>query len=102
MATRKTTAAADDLADAVSNAGRRAGASARRTGASAGAAIDEAASSGARRVRRAARSSSDAYDAASEEIGGQVASLEDTIRQNPLAAAGAALLIGVVLGRFVL
>lgn len=102
MASRKITDAGEDLADAVSTAGRKAGARARRAGSSAGATIERGASKGATRVRRAARSSADAYDAATDEVDGRVDSIEETIRRNPIAAAGAALLVGVVLGRFIL
>lgn len=102
MATRKITDDADDAADAVRAAGRKAGSRARRAGAGVGDAIDRASGAGATRVRRAARKSASAYDAATDEFDDRVGSLEETIRRNPLAAAGAALLVGVVLGRFVL
>lgn len=93
---------ADDAADALSEAGRRAGGQVRRAGRSAGDAIDDAGRSGAASVRRGARKGARAYEAAADEVELRAGSLEDTIRENPLAAAGAALLIGVVLGRFVL
>ena len=102
MATGDTTRKADELADAVTKAGRRAGAGARRAGAETGARIDRAADAGARNVRRAARQASAAYDETAEDFNDHVGSLEETIRRNPLAAAGAALLVGVVLGRFFL
>lgn len=104
MATRSSrlTDAADEAADAVRAAGRRTGASARRAGADLGDAIDGASATGATRVRRAARSSADAYDEAADEFEARAGSIEDQIRRNPIAAAGAALVIGLVLGRFVL
>lgn len=103
MASRsKITEAGDDVADAVSSAGRRAGSRARKAGADAAAAIDGAATASASRMRRASRAGARAYDDAVEEVDGRVATLEETIRQNPLAAAGAALVIGLFLGRFVL
>lgn len=103
MATRRNiNEAADDAADALASGGGRASSRARRAGADVGDAIDRASSAGATRVRRAARRASSAYDETADDFEGRVATLEDTIRDNPLAAAGAALLIGVVLGRFVL
>ncbi|MDR4307894.1 hypothetical protein IHQ68_14825 [Chelatococcus sambhunathii] len=102
MATSKTTDIADDVADAAASTGHRAGAQARHAGADLGDTIDRTANAGAGGVRRAARKTVAAHDAAAVEFDGRAESLEDAIRRNPLAAAGAALLIGVVLGRFFL
>lgn len=90
------------LADNVEAAGAKAGETARDFGAKADEAIDRAAAKGGAAIRRTARRGAYAYDDAADEIDGRVASIEDSIRRNPLAAAGAALVIGVFLGRFVL
>jgi hypothetical protein len=102
MATRRTSGKAEEAAESVGSTGRRAASRARKAGADVGDAIDRGSASGAARVRRAARRSSAAYEGASDEFGERAGSLEEQIRRNPLAAAGAALLVGVVLGRFVL
>lgn len=102
MATSKTTDMADKVADAAASTGHRAGARARRAGADLGDTIDRTATAGASSVRRAARKAVAAQDAATAEFETRTESIEDAIRRNPLAAAGAALLIGVVLGRFIL
>ncbi|RXF74320.1 hypothetical protein [Hansschlegelia zhihuaiae] len=102
METRRTTGKADEMTEAVGSTGRRAASQARKAGADIGDAIDRNSASGAAHVRRASRKSSAAYEAATDEFDDRMGSLEAQIRRNPLAAAGAALLVGVVLGRFVL
>jgi hypothetical protein len=102
MATNNFTNAGDDAADAVARGGEQAGAGARQAGSRVGEAVDEAAKDAARHMRSTARRGASVYDEAVDEIDGRARSLEDTIRENPLAAAGAALLVGVVLGRFIL
>lgn len=98
----KITDVGDGIADAVESAGREAGSAARRAGEEAGSAFERGSAEGARRFRRAGRRGAAAYDDAAEDFERRTASLEETIRRNPLASAGAALLVGVVLGRFVL
>jgi ElaB/YqjD/DUF883 family membrane-anchored ribosome-binding protein len=93
---------ANDLADGVADAGRKTAASARNAGETAASKVESASVKGASSIRRGGRSGSAAYDDVSAEIDERVSSLEDTIRQNPLAAAGAALVVGIFLGRFVL
>lgn len=102
MATRKFTDDADDAADSIEAAGLRAGVRARRAGGRVGDAIDQASDAGSAGLRRTARKSAGAYDATIDQVDGRAADLGETIRQNPLAATGVALLIGVVLGRFIL
>ncbi|PZQ15772.1 MAG: hypothetical protein DI565_07960 [Ancylobacter novellus] len=94
----KITEAGDEIADAVSSAGRTAESAARRAGAT----LEHEAAEGADRFRRAGRRGARAYDEALEDFEGRADSLEATIRRNPLAAAGAALLVGIVFGRFIL
>ncbi|MET0314292.1 MAG: hypothetical protein ABW275_07865 [Hansschlegelia sp.] len=93
---------ANDLAAGVADAGRHTAASARNAGETAASKVERASSKGASAIRRGGRSGSAAYDEAASEFDGRMASIEDTIRQNPLAAAGAALVVGIFLGRFVL
>lgn len=95
MANSKITEAADDLADTVAQAGRKAEAGA----AKAAGAVRSASTRGATQIRRSARQAEAAYDDGADAVEGRVGSIEDAIRRNPLAAAGAALLVGVVLGR---
>lgn len=64
-------------------------------------AINRVADVGAAKMRGGERQSVRARTAA-DPFDVRASSLEETVRDNPLAAAGAALLIGVVLGRFVL
>lgn len=93
---------ADDLADGVAAAGRKAGANARRTGASVADGVERASSKGASAIRRGGRQGSVAYRDASTEIDGRVSSIEESIRENPIAAVAAAAVVGLFLGRFVL
>ena len=93
---------ADELADNISQKGHEAGAKTRSAGAQAGDSVASAADEGARRLKDAARRGGHAYDEAMGDLSARRASLEETIRQNPLGAAAGALLVGFVLGRFVL
>jgi ElaB/YqjD/DUF883 family membrane-anchored ribosome-binding protein len=93
---------ANDLASGVAETGRNTASTARNTGAKVASGVENASEKGASAIRRGGRSGSAAYDDAAAELDGRVSSLEDTIRQNPLAAAGAALVVGIFLGRFVL
>lgn len=102
MANSKITGAADDLADDVADAGKKAASGARKAGAGVADAVKSGSSRGASQLRRSARQGEAAYDDAADAISERVGSIEDTIRRNPLASAGAALLVGVVLGRFFL
>ena len=102
MTTNGISDAADDLADDVASTGRAAAGQAKRVGDTVGDAIEDAADHSARRMRGAGRRGRSAYDDAMDGVEGEVESLSDTIRRNPLASAGAALLVGVVLGRFFL
>ncbi|MFC7051683.1 hypothetical protein ACFQI3_03170 [Hansschlegelia quercus] len=93
---------ANDLASGVADAGRSAASSARNAGDKVASGVESASEKGASAIRRGGRSGSAAYDDAAADLDGRVSSIEDTIRQNPLAAAGAALVVGIFLGRFVL
>ncbi|HVI28305.1 hypothetical protein [Hansschlegelia sp.] len=92
----------DELAGTVSQKGHEAGDKARSAGAQVGDSVASAADAGARRLKDATRRGSEAYDDAMDDLSDRKASLEETIRRNPLGAAAGALLVGFVLGRFVL
>ncbi|GLK57432.1 ElaB/YqjD/DUF883 family membrane-anchored ribosome-binding protein [Methylopila capsulata] len=92
----------DDLADGVKNAGRSAAEGARAAGESVGDALDDAGDAAERRLRRANRRGRAAYAETEDRFESEFEGIEDTIRRNPIAATGAALLVGVVLGRFFL
>jgi ElaB/YqjD/DUF883 family membrane-anchored ribosome-binding protein len=102
MATSKIPGPADDLADDISAAGKKAQSGARSAGESVGDAVSNAAESGARSVRQQGRRGERAYREAGDDFDARVGSLEESIRRNPLASAGAALFVGVLLGRFIL
>ncbi len=102
MTASKTTGAADEAADAISDAAHQAGAKARQAATGAADALEDAADAGSRKIKSAARSGQRAYGDAARGADAGMASIEDAIRRNPLAAAGTALLVGVVLGRFIL
>ncbi|GLK69274.1 hypothetical protein [Hansschlegelia plantiphila] len=93
---------ADALADDVASAGKHAGAQAHRAASSFEDSVESASEKGASSIRSAGRRGSALYDEATEQVDSRVASLEESIRRNPLAAAGAALVVGLILGRFVL
>ncbi|GBD48688.1 hypothetical protein [Methylopila sp. Yamaguchi] len=92
----------DDLADGVKSAGQTAAERARAAGERVGDALDDAGDSAERNLRRANRRGRTAYAEAGDRFESEFEGFENTIRRNPLAATGAALLVGVVLGRFFL
>ncbi|MFD1701964.1 hypothetical protein ACFSCV_03000 [Methylopila henanensis] len=91
MADSKATEAAEATADVARKAAR----GARSAGAETARVIEDAADEGVSAVRDSARSTSSTRAPALRRS----TSLSDAIRENPLAAAGAALFTGLVLGR---
>lgn len=93
---------ADDAASQVKKAGDTVAEGARKAGEATAETASAAGDRSAAQIRRSGPRGDAAVRGAVDDFDERVGSLEDSIRRNPLAAAGAALLVGVVLGRFFL